>query len=278
MTKYSFRYASHPDDAKSYDTTRIRQEFLIDNLFNEDQINLVYSMYDRLIVGGAMPVNGEVRLDTIPYLKSENFLDRRELGIINVGGEGEVSVDGEKFILNKKEALYVGMGIKEVTFKSTSNEPALFYLNSAPAHRNFPNKKITKENAEIVHLGDDVTANKRILNKLIVNSIVETCQLQMGLTELLPGNIWNTMPSHTHERRMEAYFYFDVAEGQSVAHFMGDPKETRHIFMQNNQAVLSPEWSIHSGAGTSNYSFIWGMAGENLDYGDMDIVAANELK
>lgn len=278
MTKYSFRYASHPDDAKSYDTTRIRQEFLIDNLFNEDQINLVYSMYDRLIVGGAMPVNGEVKLDTIPYLKSENFLDRRELGIINVGGEGEVSVDGEKFILNKKEALYVGMGIKEVTFKSTSDEPALFYLNSAPAHRNFPNKKITKENAEIVHLGDDVTANKRILNKLIVNSIVETCQLQMGLTELLPGNIWNTMPSHTHERRMEAYFYFDVAEGQSVAHFMGDPKETRHIFMQNNQAVLSPEWSIHSGAGTSNYSFIWGMAGENLDYGDMDIVAANELK
>lgn len=278
MTKYSFRYASHPDDAKSYDTTRIRQEFLIDNLFNEDQINLVYSMYDRLIVGGAMPVKNEVKLDTIPYLKSENFLDRRELGIINVGGEGEVSVDGEKFTLNKKEALYVGMGIKEVTFKSTSDEPALFYLNSAPAHRNFPNKKITKENAEIVHLGDDVTANKRILNKLIVNSIVETCQLQMGLTELLPGNIWNTMPSHTHERRMEAYFYFDVAEGQSVAHFMGDPKETRHIFMQNNQAVLSPEWSIHSGAGTSNYSFIWGMAGENLDYGDMDIVAANELK
>lgn len=278
MTKYSFRYASHPDDAKNYDTARIRQEFLIDNLFNEDQINLVYSMYDRLIVGGAMPVNNEVKLDTIPYLKSDNFLDRRELGIINVGGEGEVSVDGEKFILNKKEALYVGMGIKEVIFKSTSDEPALFYLNSAPAHRNFPNKKITKENAEIVHLGDDVTANKRILNKLIVNSIVETCQLQMGLTELLPGNIWNTMPSHTHERRMEAYFYFDVAEGQSVAHFMGDPKETRHIFMQNNQAVLSPEWSIHSGAGTSNYSFIWGMAGENLDYGDMDIVAANELR
>ncbi|MGA9212470.1 5-dehydro-4-deoxy-D-glucuronate isomerase [Kaistella sp.] len=278
MTKYSFRYASHPNDAKSYDTSRIRQEFLIDNLFNENQINLVYSMYDRLIVGGAMPVDNDVKLETIPYLKSENFLDRRELGIINVGGEGVVSVDGEKFILNKKEALYVGMGAKEVTFKSTSENPALFYLNSAPAHKHFPNKKITKENAEIVHLGDDITANKRILNKLIVNSIVETCQLQMGLTELLPGNIWNTMPSHTHERRMEAYFYFDVAEGQSIAHFMGDPKETRHIFIQNNQAVLSPEWSIHSGAGTSNYSFIWGMAGENLDYGDMDIVAANELK
>ncbi|QOW10444.1 5-dehydro-4-deoxy-D-glucuronate isomerase [Kaistella flava (ex Peng et al. 2021)] len=278
MTKYSFRYASHPDDAKNYDTSRIRKEFLMENLFVDNEINLVYSMYDRLIVGGAMPVNETVKLETIPYLKSENFLDRRELGIINVGGEGEVSVDGEKFILNKKEALYIGMGVKEVTFKSTTDQPALFYLNSAPAHRNFPNKKITKENAEIVHLGDDKTANKRILNKLIVNSIVETCQLQMGLTELLPGNIWNTMPSHTHERRMEAYFYFDVAEGQSVAHFMGDPKETRHIFMQNNQAVLSPEWSIHSGAGTSNYSFIWGMAGENLDYGDMDIVAANELR
>lgn len=278
MTKYSFRYASHPNDAKKYDTERIRQEFLIDNLFNPDQITLVYSMYDRLLAGGAMPVNNELKLETIPYLKSENFLDRRELGIINVGGQGEVSVDGDTYILKKKEALYIGMGAKKIVFKSTSEENALFYLNSAPAHKHFPNKKITKENAEIVHLGDDATANKRILNKLIVNSIVETCQLQMGLTELLPGNIWNTMPSHTHERRMEAYFYFDIAEGQSVAHFMGDPKETRHIFVQNNQAVLSPEWSIHSGAGTSNYSFIWGMAGENLDYGDMDIVAANELK
>ncbi|WP_027377873.1 5-dehydro-4-deoxy-D-glucuronate isomerase [Kaistella palustris] len=278
MTKYSFRYAHHPEDAKNYDTQRIRKEFLLDSLFNSKEINLVYSMYDRLIVGGAMPGKQELKLKTIPYLKSENFLDRRELGIINVGGEGEVSVDGEKFILQKKEALYVGKGAKDVTFKSTTDSPALFYLNSAPAHTNFPNKKITKDNAEIVHLGDDKLANKRILNKLIVNSIVETCQLQMGLTELLPGNIWNTMPSHTHERRMEAYFYFDVEDGQSVAHFMGQPQETRHIFIQNNQAVLSPEWSIHSGAGTSNYSFIWGMAGENLDYGDMDVVAANELR
>jgi 4-deoxy-L-threo-5-hexosulose-uronate ketol-isomerase len=278
MTKYTFRYASHPNDAKNYDTARIRQEFLIENLFNKNEINLVYSMYDRLIVGGAMPLNEVLKLETIPYLKSENFLDRRELGIINVGGEGEVSVDGEKFTMHKKEALYIGMGAKDVTFKSNSNESALFYLNSAPAHKHFPNKKITKENAEIVHLGEEKTANKRILNKLIINSIVETCQLQMGLTELLPGNIWNTMPSHTHQRRMEAYFYFDIEEGQTVSHFMGQPQETRHIFLQNNQAVLSPEWSIHSGAGTSNYSFIWGMAGENLDYGDMDIVAANELR
>ena len=278
MTNYSFRYAAHPDDAKSYDTQRIRQEFLMQNLFTPNDINLVYSMFDRLIVGGAMPVGESISLETIPYLKSENFLDRRELGIINVGGDGEVSVDGEVFSLKKKEALYVGMGVKEVIFKSLTDQSALFYLNSAPAHRNFPTKKINKDNAEIVHLGDDTTANKRILNKLIVNSIVETCQLQMGLTELLPGNIWNTMPSHTHERRMEAYFYFDIAEGNSVAHFMGAPTETRHIFVQNNEAVLSPEWSIHSGAGTSNYSFIWGMAGENLDYGDMDVVPANELR
>lgn len=279
MTKYTFKYASHPNDAKNYDTARIRQEFLIENLFNKNEINLVYSMYDRLIVGGAKPVNENLKLETIPYLKSENFLDRRELGIVNVGGDGEVEVDGEIFSLSKKEALYVGKGKKEITFKSkNSNEPALFYLNSAPAHTGFPTKKINKENAIVIELGDEKTANKRILNKLIVNELVETCQLQMGLTELLPGNIWNTMPSHTHSRRMEAYFYFDLAEGQTVAHFMGEPSETRHIFMQNNQAVLSPEWSIHSGAGTSNYSFIWGMAGENLDYGDMDIVAPNELR
>ena len=278
MTKYSFRYASHPNDAKNYDTARIREEFLIENLFIKNEINLVYSMYERLIVGGAMPVNEAIKLETIPYLKSENFLDRRELGIVNVGGKGAVSVDGEKFELNKKEALYIGMGAKEVTFFSLEENPALFYINSAPAHQHFPNKKITKENAIVIELGDEKTANKRILNKLIVNEIVETCQLQMGLTELLPGNIWNTMPSHTHERRMEAYFYFDVEEGQTVAHFIGQPQETRHIFMQNNQAVFSPEWSIHSGAGTSNYSFIWGLAGENLDYGDMDIVAANELR
>ncbi|SFI52510.1 5-dehydro-4-deoxy-D-glucuronate isomerase [Halpernia frigidisoli] len=276
---FSFRYAANPADAKSYDTQRLRDEFLIEKPFSENEINLVYSMYDRFIVGGAMPLTEDLKLETIPYLKSENFLDRRELGIVNVGGDGEVEVDGEIFSLSKKEALYVGKGIKNVIFRSkSSNVPALFYLNSAPAHTNFPTKKVSKENAIVIQLGDENTANKRVLNKLIVNEIVETCQLQMGLTELLPGNIWNTIPSHTHTRRMEAYFYFDLEEGQTISHFMGEPNETRHIFMQNNQAVLSPEWSIHSGAGTSNYSFIWGMAGENLDYGDMDIVATNELK
>lgn len=278
MIHFSFRYASNPSDVVGYDTQKIRENFLIDQLFTPEDIRLIYSMYDRYIVGGIMPVKERLKLETIPYLKSENFLDRRELGVINVGGKGQVSVDGEIFELGKKEALYVGSGAKEVLFSSLEENPALFYINSAPAHSHFPNKKVTKENAEIVHLGEDKYANKRIINKLIVNSVVPTCQLQMGLTELLPGNIWNTMPAHTHNRRMEAYFYFDLEEGQTICHFMGEPQNTRHLFMQNHQAVLSPEWSIHSGAGTSNYSFIWGMAGENLDYSDMDICPPNELR
>jgi 4-deoxy-L-threo-5-hexosulose-uronate ketol-isomerase len=235
-------------------------------------------MYDRFIVGGVMPVDKSLKLETIPYLKSENFLDRRDLGIVNVGGSGTVSVDGVKYELQKKEALYVGMGCKEVIFSSHKGEQALFYINSAPAHKNFPTKKVGKQEAEVIQLGDEKLANRRVLNKLIVNSIVETCQLQMGLTELLPGNVWNTMPAHTHNRRMEAYFYFDLEDGQTIAHFMGEPQNTRHIFVQNNQAVLSPEWSIHSGSGTSNYAFIWGMAGENLDYSDMDICPPNQLR
>jgi 4-deoxy-L-threo-5-hexosulose-uronate ketol-isomerase len=278
MTNFSFRYASNPTDVKKYGTDELREQFLIENLFVENEIQLTYSMYDRYIVGGIMPVDKELKLETIPYLKSENFLDRRELGIINVGGSGTVTVDGVAYELQKKEALYVGQGCKEVVFSSSNGEQALFYINSAPAHAKFPNKKIGKEDAEVIQLGEEKTANKRILNKLIVNSIIETCQLQMGLTELLPGNVWNTMPAHTHNRRMEAYFYFDIEAPQTICHFMGEPQNTRHIFMQNHQAVLSPEWSIHSGAGTSNYSFIWGMAGENLDYGDMDIVAPNELR
>jgi 4-deoxy-L-threo-5-hexosulose-uronate ketol-isomerase len=278
MTNFSFRYASNPSDVKKYETNELREQFLIENLFVADEIQLTYSMYDRFIVGGIMPVEKSLKLETIPYLKSENFLDRRELGIINVGGSGTVTVDGVAYNLQKKEALYVGLGCKEVIFSSANGEQPLFYINSAPAHSKFPNKKVGKEDAEVIQLGEEKTANRRVLNKLIVNSIVETCQLQMGLTELLPGNVWNTMPAHTHNRRMEAYFYFDLEVPQTICHFMGEPQNTRHIFIQNNQAVLSPEWSIHSGAGTSNYSFVWGMAGENLDYGDMDIVAPNELR
>ncbi len=277
MMNYYFRYASNPNDANKYSTTELREQFLVENLFVPDQINVVYSMYDRFIVGGVMPVNKTLKLETIPYLKSEHFLDRRELGIINVGGKGSVSVDGVVYSLDKKEALYVGQGCKEVTFSGGTVEQPLFYINSAPAHKSFPTKKVGKQDAEVIQLGDEKLANKRILNKLIVNSIVETCQLQMGMTELLPGNVWNTMPAHTHTRRMEVYFYFDLDEGQTIAHFMGEPQNTRHIFVHNHQAVISPEWSIHSGSGTSNYTFIWGMAGENLDYGDMDVCAPNEL-
>lgn len=270
MTKSELRYAHHPADVKSYTTQMLREHFLIPKVFEYDSINLVYTMYDRFIVGGVLPVTKALKLETIEALKAENFLDRRELGIINVGGKGRVSVDGVVYELDKKEALYVGKGTREVIFEKSGEGQPYFYINSAPAHHAYPTKKVSKQDAEVIELGEQKYANRRTLNKLIVNGIVETCQLQMGLTELHEGNIWNTMPAHTHTRRMETYFYFDLEAGQSISHFMGEPKETRHIFMQNHQAVISPEWSIHSGAGTSNYAFIWGMAGENLDYGDMD--------
>jgi len=278
MTKSEFRYAHHPKDVKHYTTNELREHFLIPSLFEEDTIKLVYTMYDRYIVGGVLPVNKPLVLETIDELKADYFLERRELGIINVGGKGKITVDGTVYELNKKEALYVGKGSKEVIFETADGEQPYFYINSAPAHHAYPVKKVGKEDAEVIELGDQKTANRRTLNKLIVNSIVPTCQLQMGLTELHEGNVWNTMPAHSHTRRMEAYFYFDLAAGQTVSHFMGQPDETRHIFMQGQQAVISPEWSIHSGCGTSNYSFIWGMAGENLDYGDMDAVATDGLR
>lgn len=278
MTKSEIRYAHHPSDVKHYNTEALRSHFLIPDLFEYDTINLVYTMYDRLIVGSVFPVSKSLKLETITELKSVNFLDRRELGIINVGGVGRVRVDGTVYELAKKEALYVGRGAKQVIFERSGEEQPYFYINSAPAHCSYPTKKIGKAEAEVIELGDQQYANRRTLNKHIVNSIVETCQLQMGLTELHPGNVWNTMPAHTHNRRMEAYFYFDLEAGQTISHFMGPPQETRHLFVQNHQAVISPEWSIHSGVGTSNYSFIWGMAGENLDYGDMDGVSPAELR
>ncbi|SHJ94752.1 5-dehydro-4-deoxy-D-glucuronate isomerase [Epilithonimonas mollis] len=278
MTQSEFRYAHHPNDAKNYTTEKLREEFLINDLFQPNTIKLVYTMYDRLIVGGILPVDKALTLETIDELKAENFLDRREIGIINVGGKGKVTVDGTVYELNNKEALYIGKGNKEVTFENLDGEQAYFYINSAPAHHSYPTKKITKNEAEIVELGDTKYANRRTINKLLVNSVLETCQLQMGMTELHEGSVWNTMPSHTHTRRMEAYFYFDLEEGQTISHFMGHPQETRHIFLKNNDAVISPEWSIHSGVGTSSYTFIWGMAGENMDYGDMDTVKTDELK
>ncbi len=278
-TNYELRYAAHPEDAKAYDTQRLRRDFLIEKLFAADEVNMVYSMYDRLVVGGAMPVKEKLHLEAIDPLKQPSFLCRRELGIYNVGGPGTVYVGTEAFELDYKEALYLGSGEREVYFESKdAQKPALFYFNSACAHRNYPDKKVTKADAEVMELGSLETSNHRKINKMIVNQVLPTCQLQMGMTELAPGSVWNTMTAHIHSRRMEAYFYFEVPEGQAVCHFMGEPTETRHIWMKGNQAVLSPEWSIHSAAATSNYTFIWGMAGENLDYGDQDFFKIDELK
>jgi len=279
MNKFESRYAQSPKEVKQMDTAALRENFLIENVFEPNQVNLTLSHFDRYIVGGAMPVSKKLDLPNPDDLKANYFLERRELGIINVGGKAIITADGEKFELEYKEALYIGKGTKEVSFESAdSNEPTKLYINSAPAHHTYPTKKVSKADAEIVELGTPETANHRIINKLLVNSVLPTCQLQMGMTELKSGSVWNTMPAHTHDRRMEAYFYFEVPQGQSVCHFMGQPQETRHIWMQNDQAVISPNWSIHSGAGTSNYTFIWGMAGENLDYGDMDHCAITELK
>ncbi|GAA3557329.1 5-dehydro-4-deoxy-D-glucuronate isomerase [Snuella lapsa] len=278
-SKYQVRYAASPQDVKTYDTTRLRDEFLIQNLLESDAVNLVYSHYDRFITGGIVPVQSSIKLDTIDPLKADYFLERRELGIINIGETGTVTVDGTSFVLEHKEALYVGKGNKDIVFTSKSPDaPAQFYLNSTPAHKTYPNKKIGTNDVEVIELGAPETANARTLRKYIVNSVIDVCQLQMGMTTLKPGSSWNTMPAHVHNRRMEVYFYFEVPEDQAVCHFMGQPQETRHIWINNKQAVISPPWSIHSGSGTSSYTFIWGMAGENLDYGDMDHCKINELK
>lgn len=277
---YELRYAAHPLDAKSYDTSRLRKDFLIDNLFVNDEINMVYSMYDRMIVGGAMPTNEALTLESIDPLKAPYFTTRREIGIFNVdGGNAIVKVGDEIFSLAFKEALYLGSGDRDVIFESEDKEnPAKLYFNSACAHTSYPCKKITKADAISVKMGALETSNERTINKMIVNQVLPTCQLQMGMTELAPGSVWNTMPAHIHSRRMEAYFYFDMPEDQAICHFMGEPQETRHIWMKANEAVLSPEWSIHSAAATHNYTFIWGMGGENLDYGDQDFFAITDLK
>lgn len=278
-TYFDSRFALSPNEGKQLDTQGLRDNFLMEKLFEADAIHLTLSHFDRYIAGGVMPVKETVLLSNPENLKASYFLERRELGIINVGGKGSIVADGITYELEYKEALYLGKGTKEVSFSSAdANTPAKFYINSAPAHHTYPSKKVSKAEAEVVELGSAATANHRIINKLIVNSVLPTCQLQMGMTELKSGSVWNTMPAHTHDRRMEVYFYFEVPEGQSVCHFMGQPQETRHVWMQNEQAIISPNWSVHSGAGTSNYTFIWGMAGENLDYGDMDHCAITELR
>ena len=276
---YDRRRACHPDDVKHYDTKKLRDEFLAESLFIKDEINLSYSQYERYILGGAFPVDKVLTMETIDAVKSDYFCERRELGVVNIGGDGIIFVDGAEYKLEAKEALYIGRGSKDVKFTSADkSNPAKFYLSSTPAHKEYPTVVVNKEKANILNLGSQETANERTIYQLIVPGIVSSCQLVMGLTELHKGSVWNTMPSHTHDRRMEAYFYFEIPEGQAVCHLMGEPQETRHLFVHNEQAVFSPEWGIHSGVGTSNYSFIWGMGGENLDYTDMDHIQPNELR
>ncbi|TNF38752.1 MAG: 5-dehydro-4-deoxy-D-glucuronate isomerase [Bacteroidetes bacterium] len=278
-TDIQLRYAAHPDDVKNWDTEKIRGEHLVGNLFSDNMVTMVYTLYDRMVAGGAKPVGEALRLEPVDEVKASFFLHRRELGIFNVGGPGRVTAGDRTFDLGFKEALYVGSGDRDVIFESSdASDPALFYFNSAPAHRNYPDRKVTKSECISVEMGSPEAANHRIINKMIVREVLDTCQLQMGMTELKPGSVWNTMPPHTHGRRMEVYFYFEVPDGSVVCHFMGQPHETRHIWMNNNEAVISPQWSIHAATATSNYTFIWGMAGENLDYGDQDFLKQTDLR
>jgi 4-deoxy-L-threo-5-hexosulose-uronate ketol-isomerase len=273
------RFQNSPKETAAMGTAELREAFLIENLMADGAINLVYSHYDRMIVGGAKPISKTIPLQTHSELKADFFLERRELGIINVGGEGAVEADGETFVLNILDCLYLGKGTKQITFETVNpNNPAVFYLLSAPAHQTYPARKLTKEEAMPSVMGDEATANKRTIYKYIHADGIRSCQLVMGLTVLQSGSVWNTMPAHTHTRRMEAYFYFDVPDAQRVFHFMGQPQETRHLLVANHQAVLSPPWSIHSGCGTASYGFIWGMAGENYTYTDMDPAPLSELR
>jgi 4-deoxy-L-threo-5-hexosulose-uronate ketol-isomerase len=279
QTHFSVRHASSPQEVERMNAPELRNNFLIEKIFEADTIHLTLTYYDRFIAGGVMPVSETISLPNPDALKASYFLERRELGVINVGGTGKIQAGDAEHILQHMEALYIGKGVEDLRFASVEeNNPAKFYINSAPAHHAYPTKKITGSEAHKSEVGSAETANHRIINKFLVSNVVEVCQLQMGMTELKPGSVWNTMPAHTHDRRMEVYFYFDLPDGNSVCHFMGQPDQTKHIWVQNEQAVISPNWSIHSGAGTASYAFIWGMAGENLDYGDMDIVKINQLK
>ena len=283
------RTACSPRDSKYYDTARNRAEFLIDDLFKKDEIKLVYSHIDRIITGSAVPVEKELKLTAGDELRAEYFLQRREMGVINIGGAGVITIDGRKYDVDYKQGMYIGMGSKDISFacKDPVNPPK-FYINSAPAHKTYPTVLIKREGTpseDVViikdenkkELGSLEQANHRVINKYILPGQVETCQLEMGMTELKPGSVWNTMPCHTHDRRMEVYLYFDMPEDALVMHFMGEPTETRHIIMRNEQAVISPSWSIHSGCGTQAYTFIWGMVGENQDFDDMDDCAMTDL-
>ncbi|WP_304684966.1 5-dehydro-4-deoxy-D-glucuronate isomerase [Ileibacterium valens] len=285
------RTASSPRDAKYYDTKRLREEFLVSDLFVPDEIRLIYSHIDRIIFGGAMPANEALKLEAGDELRAKYFLERRELGIINIGGDGVIKADGVDYEIDARDGLYLGKGTKDIEFLSKdAANPAKFYMCSGPAHMTYPTKRILKDkkaefdyDVEILpenkkELGSLEDSNHRTINKYILPGQVETCQLEMGLTHLEPGSVWNTMPCHTHDRRMEVYLYFDMPEDAFVMHFMGEPDETRHVVVRNEEAIISPSWSIHSGSGSRNYSFIWGMVGENQDFDDMDDVAMQDLR
>lgn len=272
-------YGHHPEDVKHYTTEKLREQFLMETVFVADEANFTYSHVDRIIYGGIMPVNSGVTLDAGKELAAQYFLERREMGVINIGGAGRIVCEGEVYDIANKEALYIGRGTKELVFESVSAEaPAKFYVNCCPAHKAYPTTKVDLEKAIQRPMGTEANMNKRVINQYIHPDVLETCQLSMGMTVLEAGSGWNTMPCHTHERRMEVYFYFDMEEDTRVFHLMGHPQETRHLVVANEQAILSPSWSIHSGIGTKNYTFIWGMCGENLDFDDMDHVSMQDLK
>ena len=273
------RYHNSAKEVSTMATADLRANFLVDTLMKADEISFVYSHYDRVIVGSAVPVTQPIILPNYPELRAEYYLERRELGIINIGGPGEILIDNKTFPINKLDCVFAGKGSKEVIFKSLdAANPAMYYLLSAPAHKEYPATLLKKEDATPVSIGSAETSNARTIYKYIHLEGIRSSQLVMGLTVLSTGSVWNTMPSHTHDRRMEMYFYFDVVPGQVVLHLMGEPQQTKHLVMKNNEAVISPPWSIHSGCGTANYSFIWGMAGENQVYSDMDPVAIDKLK
>ncbi|MBA4852653.1 5-dehydro-4-deoxy-D-glucuronate isomerase [Emticicia sp. BO119] len=273
------RYESSPKETAGMNTTELRSNFLVETLFTPDQVHIVYSHYDRMILGGIMPKNESIALGNYDELKSDYFLERREIGIINVAGNGKITVGDETFNINKLDCLYIGRGAQKVVFESVdTHNPAKYFILSAPAHAVYPTRLMTKEEASPASMGAVETANQRIIYKYIHLDGIRSCQLVMGLTVLQTGSVWNTMPSHTHDRRMEAYCYFDVPENHGVLHLMGQPQETRHLWIANHQAIISPPWSVHSGCGTSNYSFIWGMAGENQSFSDMDFIPISELR
>ena len=277
--KLETRYSNHPEDSKYYTTEELRGHYLVESLFVGDEANLVYSHNDRIIAGGIMPVHEAITLAAGKELGVNAFFERREAGIINIGGAGEIVVDGETFKLGTYDGLYISMGTGDALFKSNDPDaPAKFYFNSSPAHRAFKTRIITLEQANKVEMGEKANLNERTINQYVHPAVCESCQLVMGMTTLKEGSVWNTMPCHTHERRMEVYMYFNMKENVRVLHLMGQPQETRHLFVGNEQAVISPSWSIHSGVGTSNYTFIWGMCGENIEFTDMDHVAVSDLK